>query len=109
LVFSKSNGKFLWVPILEKAYAKAYGSYYALEAGNIDEAIRDLTGAPSFSFDLTEKSEDDLWQIIKRSLENKFVLSCAVDIDEEEESDRYEDDYGIITEHAYTLIQAIEV
>jgi hypothetical protein len=107
LVFSKSNGKFLWVPILEKAYAKAYGSYYALEAGNIDEAIRDLTGAPSFSFDLNEKSEDDLWQILKRSLENKFFLSCAVDI--EEYSDRYEDDYGIITEHAYTLIQAIEV
>ena len=99
----------MWVPILEKAYAKAYGSYYALEAGNIDEAIRDLTGAPSFSFELSEKTEDELWRIIKRCCEKKFVLSCAVDIDDEDESDRYEDDYGIITEHAYTLIQAVEV
>ena len=99
----------MWVPILEKAYAKAYGSYYALEAGNIDEAIRDLTGAPSFSFELSEKTEDELWRIMKRCCEKKFVLSCAVDIDEEEESDHYENDYGIITEHAYTLIQAVEV
>ncbi len=24
-------------------------------------------------------------------------------------SDQYEDDYGIITEHAYTLIKAVEI
>ncbi len=78
----------MWVPILEKAYAKAYGSYKAIEAGNIDEAMRDLTGSPSFSFEISEKSEDELWKVIKRCFEKKFVLSCAVDIDDEEESDQ---------------------
>jgi calpain-15 len=77
-VFSKSNGKFLWVPIIEKAYAKVHGSYKAIESGNIDEAMRDLTGAPSFQIKTSEKSEDDLWRIIKRCDEKKFVLSCSV-------------------------------
>ena len=36
----------LWVPFVEKAYAKIYGSYDALVGGDIAEALRDLTGAP---------------------------------------------------------------
>ena len=102
-VFSKSNGKFVWVPIIEKAYAKAHGSYKAIESGNIDEAMRDLTGAPSFSIEISEKSEDDLWRIIKRCDEKKFVLSCSVHTTEEK-SELYEKEYGIMTAHAYTLI-----
>ena len=32
--------------ILEKAFAKIYGSYLAIEGGNPMKAIRNLTGAP---------------------------------------------------------------
>ncbi len=91
------------MPIIEKAYAKAHGSYKAIESGNIDEAMRDLTGAPSFSIKISEKSEDDLWRIIKRCDEKKFVLSCSVHTTEEK-SELYEKEYGIMTAHAYTLI-----
>ena len=34
----------LWVPFLEKAYAKIYGSYHAISGGWIHEAMFDLTG-----------------------------------------------------------------
>jgi hypothetical protein len=38
---------------LEKAYAKAYGSYMNIEAGITGRALRDLTGAP-YEFITTE-------------------------------------------------------
>eukprot|EP01063_Lacrimia_lanifica_P017145 TRINITY_DN2387_c0_g1_i2.p1 TRINITY_DN2387_c0_g1~~TRINITY_DN2387_c0_g1_i2.p1 ORF type:complete len:706 (+),score=228.96 TRINITY_DN2387_c0_g1_i2:96-2120(+) len=37
----------LWPMLLEKAYAKFYNSYRAVEAGNLTEAWYDLTGLPS--------------------------------------------------------------
>jgi hypothetical protein len=34
----------LWVPLLEKAYAKLHGCYETLISGFIDDALNDLTG-----------------------------------------------------------------
>ena len=38
----------LWPAILEKAFAKIYGSYAAIESGTCIEALQILTGAPCF-------------------------------------------------------------
>jgi hypothetical protein len=54
--------------ILEKAYAKLYGSYQNVEGGFVDEALSDLTnGAPikiDFSTPEIKKMYDsgELWQ-----------------------------------------------
>jgi calpain-15 len=37
--------------LMEKAYAKAFGSYNVIAAGWPKDALRDLTGAPSEEFD----------------------------------------------------------
>jgi hypothetical protein len=79
-----SNGKFVWVPIIEKAFAKAHGSYKAMEGGNMDESMRILTGAPAFTIKIKDKNLDDLWRIIKRCFEKKYVLSCSVTLSKEE-------------------------
>ena len=44
--FSKGKMSEIWVLLLEKAYAKVYGSYHAIEMGFASHALRDLTGAP---------------------------------------------------------------
>ena len=46
LAFSKTDQNELWVILLEKAYAKAYGSYWEIVGGDPVHALRDLTGAP---------------------------------------------------------------
>jgi hypothetical protein len=36
-----------WVPLIEKAYAKVYGDYAALDGGRSTDALEDLTGGVS--------------------------------------------------------------
>ena len=50
---NQNNIKEVWPIILEKAYAKLYGSFKFIEGGHIDEALSDITnGAPmSLAFD----------------------------------------------------------
>ena len=45
----------MWVPLLEKAYAKVYGGYDLIgNGGDMRHALTDLTGAPSETFFLKE-------------------------------------------------------
>lgn len=52
LAFSHTPGNELWVPLIEKAYAKLHGSYAAIESGAVCDAFEELTGAPSERIEL---------------------------------------------------------
>ena len=49
------SGRELWLPILEKAYAKLYGGYGAISGGNCSEALRDLTGCAVLDVNLARE------------------------------------------------------
>lgn len=102
--FTSGNGPELWVMLLEKAYAKMYGSYDIIEGGNPPLALRDLTGAPH---DFLESSNpEEVWRYIMDSEASQYLLTCytkSTDIREEKNP------LGIVSGHAYSILDAQEV
>lgn len=53
--------------LIEKGYAKLYGSYPNIEGGLVDEALADLTNGAPYRFDLSDKD-------VKQMLNSGYVL-----------------------------------
>ena len=51
-IFARAYDNVIWVLLIEKAYAKLHGSYSRIEGGMAYQAMRDLTGAPSYVYDV---------------------------------------------------------
>lgn len=60
-LFASSKIGELFPLILEKAYAKSFGSYSALVAGTSADALADLTGAPAIRYDFQKSDKETIW------------------------------------------------
>jgi hypothetical protein len=108
-MFSRDTAeKEIWVQILEKAYAKAFGSYEVTEGGKPYQAFNNLTGFPSDILYHKEMEPDDLWKIIQASVRldmpivasvNSLVLGEAAAIRAK----------GLADHHAYTVLTSLTV
>ncbi len=132
LLFACSDDvKELWAPLLEKAYAKYYGSFMNLEGGQVQDALVDLTGGAGEAVDL---QGDDaalatvsgaLWARVRaasaaaggaaatsaaaaapaKAQDARLLLACC----SPSGSDTDVSSAGIVQGHAYSILSAHEV
>jgi calpain-15 len=96
----------IWVSVLEKAYAKLNGNYFALISGSPTDAFSDLTGAPCEDYDLEDPR---CQQMVKNGkfwdrLANWDNWSCVIAAGITGQAKTK----GLVSGHAYALTQARE-
>jgi hypothetical protein len=111
LVFAKCQETHeLWVPLIEKAYAKLFGCYQTLISGFIDDGLHDMTSfvcekkklhdAKGF-FD--ESYAEEFWQNLQECRENGCLMGCSSNGATEREVVIDGERTGIMSGHAYGL------
>ncbi|KAL8909956.1 MAG: hypothetical protein Q9171_004722 [Xanthocarpia ochracea] len=105
LYFAKCrNPNATWLPLLEKAYAKANGDYGSIRGGVTGQAIEDLTGGVTseiFTSDILDK--DKLWTDELMNVNKLFLFGLAQFIGTRRQ------EKGIYRNHAYTIMEAREL
>jgi calpain len=66
-----------WPSLLEKAYAKLYGSYKNLEGGLINEALEDLCGGLS---EFYSAKIPELYEIMEMSYKRSSFMGCSITV-----------------------------
>lgn len=74
--FSTTLNKEIWLQVLEKAWAKLNGSYVSILPGTALDALRTLSEAPCELVENNTYKREDLWNLLKTSVKNKFVVVC---------------------------------
>ncbi|KAI1628842.1 hypothetical protein EDD37DRAFT_23259 [Exophiala viscosa] len=101
-----------WLPLLEKAYAKAHGDFASIDGGFTGEAIEDLTGGVTteiYSTDILDR--EDFWNNELLQVGKTFLFGCATGFysDWLDTSGQPREREGIAENHAYSIMDAKEV
>jgi hypothetical protein len=105
--FSRAQGKELWVLMLEKAWAKIHKSYERIESGDTQLTVRDLTGAPGKTYDLTKQTED-IFELMAEADAKDHIICASIDQASPEESKQLQE-LGLVDRHAYSIITVKDV
>ena len=93
----------IWVQLLEKAWAKVNGSYASTIAGLPSEALSTLTEAPCLTYIHVKFEPEKLWDIIFSADKNDYIICTSSN------SKPNLDKNGIVSSHAYTIINVYKV
>ena len=110
----------LWVPLIEKAYAKLHRCYESLISGFLDDALTDLTGLVSEKVKLHNnrdefphksiESTDWLWGRLQTECKNKTMLGCSVQGGATEHQVMENNmPTGVLAGHAYGILDVFEI
>ncbi|KAJ4396121.1 hypothetical protein N0V93_000338 [Gnomoniopsis smithogilvyi] len=95
-----------WLPLLEKAYAKAHGDYSAIEGGYGGEGVEDLTGGVTseiYTTDILDK--EYFWNEELMKVNQDFLFGCSTGVWGRGWGERK----GIVELHAYSVLKAREI
>ncbi|KAI1098473.1 cysteine proteinase [Jackrogersella minutella] len=95
-----------WLPLLEKAYAKAHGDYAAIEGGFTGEGIEDLTGGVTselYTTDILDK--EYFWKEELMKVNDEFLFGCNTGVWGVVWGERK----GIFELHAYSIMKAVDI
>ena len=74
LRFSKPDKEEIWLPLLEKAYAKTHGGYGSLITCDTSSIIQCFTGNPVEKINISDLDNEDLKIVLKNNLDNYIFL-----------------------------------
>lgn len=95
----------IWLPLLEKAYAKIHGDYDAIRGGDSGEAVEDMTGGVSTTvFTNRILSKEKLWQELL-NVNKDFIFAASSPGWGTDRQARQ----GVVLNHAYSILKAVEV
>jgi hypothetical protein len=103
-----------WLPLLEKAWAKAHGDYSSIDGGFTGEAVEDLTGGVTSEFYSTDiLDKDAFWNDQLLKVGKEFLFGCATGffanwLDRTGHAPPRERQ-GISEQHAYSIMDAVEI
>lgn len=108
LAYSKCRHNQLWVPFIEKAYAKFHGSYQAISGGQIAEAFLDLTGAPTleYYFDKPSFNPKTFWKTLLHYRQQRLPLGCGTG---GQGGFGQLNEVGLVGGHAYSILDVVEI
>lgn len=95
-----------WLPLLEKAYAKAHGDYAAIEGGFTGEGLEDLTGGVTtelWTADILDRER--FWRDELLRVNDQFLFGCNTDLWDKGTGNRN----GLVENHAYSVTRAVEI
>ncbi|GAA6091194.1 calpain-5a [Tachysurus ichikawai] len=116
LIYCHSNdSNEFWSALVEKAYAKIYGCYEALDGGNTADALVDFTGGVSEPVELLEgrfsQDEEARNQLFERVLKVHLrggLISCSIRATSQADMEARLD-CGLVKGHAYAVTDVHKV
>lgn len=92
-----------WVPLIEKAYAKAHGDFACLAGGWIGEALEDLSGGVTTELLASDIFDTDaFWENELSKVNEEFLFGCSTGLLD----GGYGARDGITEGHAYVVMDA---
>ena len=105
-VFGYSVTKELWVPLIEKAWAKINGCYARVTGGSPNEFFDICTEAPNEYVFVKKLNVTELWEKIIDGERKNYVMTAGTT---KNLNGVKLQRYGLSPGHAYTILQALEI